>query len=144
MHYNHRITLSDRLHTMDFYFIISAQLVEAPCSFTAPPTLPFSNSLTASRMHPYGLHMHVWLIYFDYPVARLNQTWTTLWPKRKHWTCIYFYPLKHLCPHTCAHTRFPVCSVTLTWVGFPAVQAVSSINMCLLAGDHYVCITGRQ
>lgn len=42
------------------------------------------------------------------------------------------------------HAHLPMCSLTLTWVGFPAVQAVSSINMCLLAGDPYVCITGRQ
>ena len=50
----------------------------------------------------------------------------------------------HTHTHTFRHAHLPMCSLTLTWVGFPAVQAVSSINMCLLAGDPYVCITGRQ
>lgn len=56
------------------------------------------------------------------------------------------YLFLQTCTQTCSfrHANVPMCSLTLTWVGSPAVQAVSSINMCLLAGDPYVCITGRQ
>ena len=65
-----------------------------------------------------------------YPCTHANGSTRTHTPKHTH-------------IHTFRHAHLPMCSLTLTWVGFPAVQAVSSINMCLLAGDPYVCITGR-
>lgn len=104
----------------------------SPAGFTAHPNPAFSQwqlrSQATMNTHP----VFMWAISPDCPLPSLSlySTWTMTVGGNTQ-------------THRFRHAHLPACSVTLTWVGFTAVQAVSSINMCLLAGGP-LCLHSRE
>lgn len=151
MHFNHSLAPGDSLCTMVVDFIITAQLGGGtPLFYCSPEPPPWVSHWWFHMCTHYGRQTHT---HTQREKQKAESIHTTLylshssstWPRSHPDICRNNKRLfLHANTHTFRHAHLPMCSLTLTWVGFPAVQAVSSINMCLLAGDPYVCITGRQ